>query len=214
MNFIIPWVSLHFEQPMAKVRSLTPGTGLHIYKQAGLLFSLRALVSTLLYLVVLPAITTLISRTSKLTSASRDLALSRWSVFLICTGSFIVAFAPSLWILVVGFAITVLGSGASVTLRSFLASSVDPAFSGRLYTAISTVGTLGGLVGMPIMGAVYSWGLGHRSWNVAPPFMVAGVCLSPCRTKAHMLISNTDFQSHSHRRFGISLKLIFLIMKC
>jgi hypothetical protein len=143
---------------------------------AELLFSLRALVSTFLYLGLIPAANTALSRTGKRTAGARDLTLSRWSVCLLSVGSFIIAFARSTWVLAVGFTITVLVSGSSITLRSFLTASVDPAFSARFFAAISTIGTLGALVGTPIMGTVYSWGIKHELWNIAPPFAVAEVC--------------------------------------
>jgi hypothetical protein len=80
----------------------------------------------------------------------------------------IVRFPTNPGVLVVGFTITVLGSGASITLRSFLAASVNPTFSARLLVAISTIGTLGALVDTPIVGAVYSRGIKQELWNIPP----------------------------------------------
>lgn len=105
----------------------------------------------------------------------RAFVLSLGSVLLLSTGSLLVAFGPTLWVLILGFAVTVLGSGASINLRSLVATSIDNASSGRLYSAIATVGTLGGLLGMPLMGAAYEWGISHHISSIAPPFFVAAV---------------------------------------
>ena len=91
------------------------------------MFSLRGIVSLVLYLVIIPTVTTALDRKWKLRSSIRDLTLSQWSVILLSLGSFLIAFAPRFWVLVVGFTIALLGTGASITLRAFLAAKVDPA---------------------------------------------------------------------------------------
>lgn len=148
------------------------------------MFSLRAIISTFLYLVLIPTVSAFLSRKQAFTAAARDLTLSHWSVHLLIIGSFIMVFSSATWVFVTGFAITVLGSGASITLRSFLASSVEKAFAGRLFAAISMVGTLGGLVGMPIMGALYTWGITHEC-KIATPFAVSAVSQNPSGKSGH-----------------------------
>ncbi|ENH66193.1 hypothetical protein FOC1_g10008220 [Fusarium oxysporum f. sp. cubense race 1] len=154
-NYLIPWVSLRFGETMAR---------------AGLLFSLRAIMSSLLYFVILPLATSWIDQTWQ--SANRDLALSASGAFCCTLGTLIVAAAPNLAMVAFGFALSVLGSSMTVTLRSFLASNVQNVFSGRLFAGISMTGTIGSLVGMPIMGAAYSLGI---NYNIGLPFMVSAV---------------------------------------
>lgn len=108
-------------------------------------------------------------------AAVRDFTLSIGCALLLAADSACIAFVTNVWVLVVGFAIFVLGSGASVTFRSLNAANVDKASLDRLYAAISAVGTLGGLVGMPAMGAVYEWGISHGFSAFAPPFLLAAV---------------------------------------
>ncbi|EXL97082.1 hypothetical protein FOIG_10767 [Fusarium odoratissimum NRRL 54006] len=154
-NYLIPWVSLRFGETMAR---------------AGLLFSLRAIMSSLLYFVILPLATSWIDQTWQ--SANRDLALSASGAFCCTLGTLIVAAAPNLATVAFGFGLSVLGSSMTVTLRSFLASNVQNAFSGRLFAGISMTGTIGSLVGMPIMGAAYSLGI---NYNIGLPFLVSAL---------------------------------------
>ncbi|SCO77338.1 uncharacterized protein FRV6_01550 [Fusarium oxysporum] len=154
-NYLIPWVSLRFGETMAR---------------AGLLFSLRAIMSSLLYFVILPLATSWIDQTWQ--SANRDLALSASGAFCCTLGTLIVAAAPNLATVAFGFALSVLGSSMTVTLRSFLASNAQNAFSGRLFAGISMTGTIGSLVGMPIMGAAYSLGI---NYNIGLPFLVSAL---------------------------------------
>ncbi|KAF5628215.1 hypothetical protein F25303_10488 [Fusarium sp. NRRL 25303] len=154
-NYLIPWVSLRFGETMAR---------------AGLLFSLRAIMSSLLYFVILPLATSWIDKSWP--SANRDLTLSASGAFCCTLGTLIVAAAPNLATVAFGFALSVLGSSMTVTLRSFLASNVQNAFSGRLFAGISMTGTIGSLVGMPVMGAAYSLGI---NYNIGLPFLVSAL---------------------------------------
>ncbi|KAF5635037.1 major facilitator superfamily transporter [Fusarium sp. NRRL 52700] len=154
-NYLIPWVSLRFEETMAR---------------AGLLLSLRAIMSSLLYFVILPLATSWIDHTWS--SANRDLTLSASGAFCCTLGTLVVAAAPNLATVAFGFALSVLGSSMTVTLRSFLASYVENAFSGRLFAGISMTGTIGSLIGMPIMGAAYSLSI---NCNIGLPFLVSAL---------------------------------------
>ncbi|KAF5540196.1 major facilitator superfamily transporter [Fusarium phyllophilum] len=154
-NYLIPWVSLRFGETMAR---------------AGLLLSLRAIMSSLLYFIILPLATSWIDQTWS--SANRDLTLSASGALCCTLGTLVVAAAPNLATVAFGFALSVLGSSMTVTLRSFLASYVQDAFSGRLFAGISMTGTIGSLVGMPIMGAAYSLGI---NYNIGLPFLVSAL---------------------------------------
>ncbi|KAG5751904.1 hypothetical protein H9Q70_005440 [Fusarium xylarioides] len=154
-NYLIPWVSLRFGETMAR---------------AGLLLSLRAIMSSLLYFIILPLATSWIDQTWS--SANRDLTLSASGALCCTLGTLVVAAAPNLATVAFGFALSVLGSSMTVTLRSFLVSYVQDAFSGRLFAGISMTGTIGSLVGMPIMGAAYSLGI---NYNIGLPFLVSAL---------------------------------------
>lgn len=95
------------------------------------------------------------------------------------------AFAPQVWVFVVGFATATIGSGTTVTLRAFLATTVDRAFSGRLFAAIAAMSTIGNVVGMPVMGALYSASISQETIGISLPFLVPAVSpnvSSSCRT--------------------------------
>jgi MFS family permease len=111
----------------------------------------------------------------QLDASTKDLALSLLGAALSAAGSAVMALAPNLATLAVGLVFVVLGSSTPVTLRSFLASHVDMRAAGRLFTGISTVATIGGFLGMPIMGALYAWGVSIGLRAVALPFLVSAV---------------------------------------
>ncbi|KAJ2895032.1 uncharacterized protein MKZ38_006987 [Zalerion maritima] len=105
--------------------------------------------------------------------AERDLALSTISVVFSASGTLLLAFAPKMALFATGFAVMVLGQGVIVTLRAYVAAAVDRKFSGRLFTAISMTETIGGVIGMPVMGASYGWSVTHGDKGVGLPFLVS-----------------------------------------
>ncbi|KAI0857414.1 major facilitator superfamily domain-containing protein [Xylaria cubensis] len=149
-NFLIPWISWRFDESMAR---------------AGLIFSLRAIVSSILFFVLLPVASSFASKILRARPLTRDLFLSSGSAMLLCIGSIIIAASPNLSTLVAGFSIMTLGSGATISLRAFLASKINSSFSGRLFAAISATSTIGNLVGMPVMGTLYSLSI-SKEWSV------------------------------------------------
>lgn len=110
-------------------------------------------------------------------SFPRDLLISAWSAALLCVGSLVVAVSSSLSTLVAGFCIMTLGSGATVSLRAFLASKVDRSFSGRIFAVISATSTIGSLLGMPLMGTLYSLNISSGEGDISLPFAAAAVRL-------------------------------------
>ncbi|KAK5626751.1 hypothetical protein RRF57_002467 [Xylaria bambusicola] len=157
-TFLIPWISWRFNESMAR---------------AGLIFSLRAIISSLLFFVLLPMASSFISRGLKYRLFTRDLIISSSSTLLLCAGAISIAVSSNLSTLVVGFCIMTLGSGATVSLRAFLASKVDRSLSGRLFAATSTTSTIGSLIGMPLMGALYSLSISEETVNISFPFAMA-----------------------------------------
>ncbi|KAI1350597.1 major facilitator superfamily domain-containing protein [Xylaria sp. FL0043] len=157
-NFLIPWISWRFDESMAR---------------AGLIFSLRAIVSSIVFFVLLPLASSFISNVMKFGPFARDLLISSFSTLLLFAGSIAIAVSPSISALVVGFCIMTLGSGATVSLRAFLASKVDKSLSGRLFAATSATSTIGSLVGMPLMGALYSLSISKEAVNISLPFVMA-----------------------------------------
>jgi MFS family permease len=129
----------------------------------------------LLYFVLLSLASDWMTVERQLDTATKDFALSLLKAASSAVGSGLMAFAPNLATLAVGPVVVVLGSSTPVTLRSFLASHVEVAAAGRLFTGISTVATVGGFLGLPLMGLLYSWGVSTGLRAVALPFLVSAV---------------------------------------
>ncbi|KAI3316738.1 major facilitator superfamily domain-containing protein [Xylariaceae sp. AK1471] len=159
-NFLIPWISWRFDESIAR---------------AGLIFSLRAVISSIVFFVLLPLASSFVSGVMNVESFTRDLYLSASSAAFLCAGSTVVALSSSLWTLVAGFSIMTLGSGVTVSFRAFLASKVERSMSGRLFMAISATSTIGSLVGMPLMGALYSLSISKQADHISLPFAIAAV---------------------------------------
>ncbi|KAI1127256.1 major facilitator superfamily domain-containing protein [Nemania abortiva] len=157
-NFLIPWISWRFHESMAR---------------AGLIFSLRAIVSSVVFFVLLPLASSFATNVMCVGSFARDLFISASSALLLCVGSIMIALSSNISTLVVGFCVATLGSGATVSLRAFLASKVDKSFSGRVFAAISATSTIGSLVGMPLMGTLYSLSISKEASDVSLPFVMA-----------------------------------------
>lgn len=104
-----------------------------------------------------------------------DLTLSQGSVLLMLLGSIFNAVARNLWTFAAGFVLAVLGGGITVTLRAYISAKVDSQSSNRLYATIATFEVVGGLLGLPIMGAAYSWTISHQDNSLALPWLVSGV---------------------------------------
>lgn len=186
-NFLVPWVSWRFDESMATVSSIFCGLGFVVRSshwfpltnvQAGFLFTLRAVVSSALLFVFLPMASNILSRSSRLGQGDSDLLLSTISLLIACLGSSLMGFSPGVWPFVVGFAIATIGSGTTVTLRAFLAATVDRAYSGRLFAAIAAMSTVGNVVGMPVMGAVYTASISRDTKSIGLPFVVSAVSAS------------------------------------
>ncbi|KAI1739703.1 major facilitator superfamily domain-containing protein [Xylaria scruposa] len=157
-NFLIPWISWRFDEPMSR---------------AGLIFSLRAIVSSILFFILLPVASSFASKILRARPFTRDLFISSGSAMLLCIGSIIIAASPNLSTLVAGFSIMTLGSGATISLRAFLASKINNSFSGRLFAAISATSTIGNLVGMPVMGTLYSLSISKEGGIISLPFAMS-----------------------------------------
>ncbi|KAI0532100.1 major facilitator superfamily domain-containing protein [Xylaria digitata] len=159
-NFLIPWISWRFNESMAR---------------AGLIFSLRAVTSSVVFFVLLPLASSFVSGFMNFRPITRDLFISASSAVLLCVGSMVIATSLNPSTLVAGFCIMTLGSGATISLRAFLASKVNRVLSGRLFAAISATSTIGSLVGMPLMGTLYSLSISNKAGTICLPFAIAAV---------------------------------------
>lgn len=126
-------------------------------------------------LLLLPFISTGLTRWVGISSQRKDLLIAQVSVTLFAIGWYIVGFASTLGMAVTGLVIYTLGSGFQGAVRSLAASYVEPHHQARLSSFIAIMMTVGNFVGSPLLAGSYSLGvsLGDPFWLGLPFFGLA-----------------------------------------
>lgn len=105
--------------------------------QTNYLYSLRAAISIVVLLVLLPEASKWLMKDKKRTSFSKDVLLCRVSFALVTTGVLIDGLAPVISVLMLGLFVHTLGSGTAALVRSLMAGLVKPTEVARLFTVMS-----------------------------------------------------------------------------
>lgn len=142
--------------------------------QTNYLSSLRAAVSIIALLVLLPKVSKWLMKQKKHTSFSRDVLLCRVSFVLVTAGVLIDGLAPVIPLLMLGLLVHTLGSGTAALVRSLLAGLVKPTEVARLFTVMSVLQTVSVLVASPLVASLYTTGLKMGGAWVGLPFLVGG----------------------------------------
>lgn len=142
--------------------------------QTNYLFSLRAAVSIVTLLFLLPKASKWLMERKQRTSFSKDVLLCRVSFAFVATGVLIDGLAPVISVLMLGLFVHTLGSGTVALLPSLMAGLVQPTEVARLFTVMSLVQTVSVLVASPVMASLYRRGLRMGGGWVGLPFLVGG----------------------------------------
>lgn len=142
--------------------------------QTNYLSSLRAAVSIIALLFVLPKASKWLMKETKRTSFSKDVLLCRVSFAFVTAGVLIDGLAPRISVLMLGLFVHTLGSGAAALVRSLLAGLVKPTEVARLFTVMSVLLTVSVLVASPLVASLYTTGLKMGGGWVGLPFLVGG----------------------------------------
>jgi hypothetical protein len=110
-----------------------------LISDATFLSSLRAGVNIIVFLVLLPALGSLLMRKYAFTGLQKDLWLARISCVLVAVGYAIFGLAPNIALSIVGMTIFTLGNGHTYLIRSFMTSLVEQHHLARLYTIVGYV---------------------------------------------------------------------------
>ena len=144
--------------------------------KANYVFALRAGVSMVLLLSVIPAVSIWLVKRRGFSTLRKDFLLSRISYTLTSVGLLMVALAPTIPGLLVGIFVSTLGTGAHSLVRSMLTNMVEPNEVGRLFTAASIVSTVGSLIAAPTITGLFNAGLGWGGVWIGLPYMVCAFC--------------------------------------
>lgn len=171
-SFVLYWLGRSQMDLLLQYTSTRYGQSL---ASAGLVLSLNAVVSSLLFLAVLPFIGNYLQNVQQLSAALKDLWILKNSIILLTVGSFIIGVAPTLLTMLVGDVIYVLGTGLGPVARGLLTIYVDKLHVARLHALISIGQMLGLLIGSPLLAILFDWGMGlGKEWS-GLPFIGSGV---------------------------------------
>jgi len=144
----------------------------------GYLLSVRASVSIILLLVILPLLSSMLMSDKfpfHYTARDKDLSLARLSSIALVCGSLLTA-DPTIGVVVSGFLLSTLGSGFSGFCRSLATTFVDQRHIAKMYTLLNIVDTIGAFLAGPLMAWAFIVGIRLRGSWLGLPYIVLAVC--------------------------------------
>lgn len=162
MQLIIPYASKRFSWSIAR---------------ASFLITLKGIINLVTLLLILPRLSTWLSRQMSWSPAVKDLRIVQGSAWILTSGTALMAFAAIPELFISGLCLFALGWGFYSALRSLATALVDPSQVGVLNTGIGLAQSLGSLVAGPILAAAFGRGLRQGGITMGLPYMVASALL-------------------------------------
>ncbi|RAL15484.1 MFS general substrate transporter [Aspergillus homomorphus CBS 101889] len=141
---------------------------------SSLLISLRGLITLANFLLLMPALSFLLTRYLHLPGKLKDLRLAQASSFVSALGFLVIATTASWAMLVLGIVLLSLGAAFAVSCRSFVTALVRPDHVGTLYSSASAVTSFGIVVSGPLLAYAFRLGLRLGPAWFGLPFLLAG----------------------------------------
>ncbi|KAJ5794581.1 MFS transporter [Penicillium paradoxum] len=168
--------------------------------RAGFVISIKSVATIITYLILLPAVSRLLEQKLGLSDTRKDMVLARGSIVILSVGFFLVAWAPTVAMVTMGFVVSTFGRGYGNIIRSLVTSLVPPQFTGRIYTMITVIETFGLLLSGPLLATLFRVGLNQSDerW-LGLPFVVAGgmgvvvaITISCIKLPTHVQVSESE----------------------
>ena len=140
------------------------------FADATFLLTVYNAVKVVLLFFILPYISTHIMHTLRLSGQVKDLYLARASQIFVMVGCVLIAVSPNVPTVAISMAITSLGAGAYLMIRSFMTSLVPAHHIARLYSIITLVDTLGAMFGGALLAGLFKRGLSLGGGWIGLPF--------------------------------------------
>jgi hypothetical protein len=140
--------------------------------RATVLISIRSGLVMLLCLIILPAVNHLFRKRLGFGPRRSDLLLSRASTIAMAVGFLLIAFAPSIPLLITAMVVQTFGWGLTLFLRSLMTSLVESHHVARLNTAVGVFDTVGLMVGSPLLAFLFEKGVEVGGLWLGLPFLV------------------------------------------
>ncbi|PLB39661.1 putative MFS multidrug transporter [Aspergillus candidus] len=141
---------------------------------SSLLISLRGLITLASFLLLMPAISSLLSKTLHLPNNIIDLRLSQVTSAVSALGLVTIATASSRAVLILGIVLLSLGAAFSVTCRSFVTTLVRPDHVGTLYSSAAAASSVGMVIAGPLLAYAFRVGLHWGESWFGLPFLMGG----------------------------------------
>ncbi|KAL4860966.1 major facilitator superfamily domain-containing protein [Aspergillus spectabilis] len=162
IEILLPYTSVRF--------------GLEIGESATLL-SLVSAVNLVVFLVILPAASSLLEKRAGWSNTTINIYVARISSALLVSGAAILAAASTLGFVILALIVYAAGFGVRLSILAVLTSFVNSARdTGQLYTLVATTDAIAHMIASPLLQSVWSSALklGGR-WIVLPFLVLTGI---------------------------------------
>ncbi|KAI1616428.1 major facilitator superfamily domain-containing protein [Exophiala viscosa] len=142
---------------------------------ATLLYSIQAISTTLMLLVILPIISDQIDHWYSLSVLQRNVVLTRTSVAILALAYLAIGFAPNIPIMVIGLFVETLATGLPSAMRALAAALVAHEDKGRVYSVLAVAEALSAIIAYPVTAQLFNIGLakGGGAWLGLPYDVIA-----------------------------------------
>ncbi|THY24190.1 MFS general substrate transporter [Aureobasidium pullulans] len=142
-GFAMRYVSKRFSWPLSRF---------------GYFMSARALVGILIYLLILPRISSFLQHRMLFSPLRKDLLLARTMGIILAIGLFLAA-GPTLGCVLSGLLLVTIGSSSTTICRSIAAHFVDSRHVASMYTFLNLINTAGAILASPLLASTFVLGM-------------------------------------------------------
>ncbi|TLD22281.1 hypothetical protein PspLS_08250 [Pyricularia sp. CBS 133598] len=148
------------------------------WSSASMLVAARTAANLVLFVVVFPYISHVLTETSRMSTPAKDLLMARWTGVIGAAGAFLVALSSTPALFALALAVFSVGTGFSTVLRSLLNTLVEQRHLAMVNSLVSFLELLGTFVAGPVLSKALSVGIELGGAWVGLPFFAAGCSLS------------------------------------
>ncbi|THY93083.1 MFS general substrate transporter [Aureobasidium pullulans] len=158
-GFAMRYVSKRFSWPLSRF---------------GYFMSARALVGILIYLLILPRISSFLQHRMLFPPLRKDLLLARTMGIILAIGLFLAA-GPTLGCVLSGLLLVTIGSSFTTICRSIAAHFVDSRHVASMYTFLNLLNTAGAILASPLLASTFVLGMRWGGDWQGLPYLCLGV---------------------------------------
>ncbi|KAI4592928.1 hypothetical protein KJ359_010180 [Pestalotiopsis sp. 9143b] len=152
------------------------------WSKASILLTVRSVASLVVLVLILPALTQLLTTRFKVSVIRRDAWIARLTGLAGVIGALLIALAATSEILILGLITFAIHGGMTPVLRSLLSNMVEPRYLGTMNSLLGILEMIGLMVGAPALFASFRRGFEIGGDLIGLPFICAAamIALSTC----------------------------------